>query len=118
MITAVAGPIVDLALSIEGVLTPIERRALADAQREEGTLVSRINTVARILHALYRSRQLGLGPDPAWSAEVSARQRELDDLYAALRATRATQRTMLMRAAERLRRIRRANPAGRHFDAC
>jgi hypothetical protein len=116
--TAVAGPTADLALSIEDVLTPIERRVLADAQREEVALVSRINTVAGTLHALYRGRQLGLGPDPAWSAEVSARQREMDDLYAALRAARATQYSILMRAAERLRGVRRANPAARHFDAC
>jgi len=116
--TAVAGPIVDLALSIEDVLEPAERRALADAQREEGVLVGRINSVAGTLHTLYRGRQLGLGPDPAWSAEVSARQQEMDDLYAALRAARATQHSTLMRAAERLCGVRRANPAARHFDAC
>lgn len=118
MTTAVVGLIVDLALSVEDVLEPSERQALADAQRKERVLVSRINTVAGALHALYYRRQLGLGPDPAWSAEVSARQRELDDLYAALLATRAAQRSALMKAAERLRRIRRASPAARHFDAC
>jgi len=93
------------------MLTAAEREQLAAARQQEHELVARINAAANRLATLYRTRRLGLGRDPTWSARVAACERKLDDLYAALRAARAKRRDLLWEADRRLQEARRA--AGR-----
>lgn len=118
MKSVAAGPIRDLAVLPEDVLNPTERQALDAARRDEAALVDRINAAANALDALFRSRRLGMGPDAAWSAEVSARERQLEELYATVRAARALRRSLLAKAAARWHKVHRSQRGVEHFDAC
>lgn len=65
---------------------PRQRPGAAERERR---LLREIVAASDALSTLYRTRPLGQGPDPHWSARVSRLGRALDDLYAELRAVRA-----------------------------
>jgi len=102
-----------LILDPDADFTPRERDAYLAARVKDFLVLADINAAARRLHALYASRKLGCGKDPAWKVAVEECRNLLDDLYATRRATLARMSVVLASALRRRRREGRrgARPA-------